>query len=327
MTTRRATLLALGATLARPAMGAEPAYPSRPVRIVVPFPPGNLSDLIARVLAEEMQARHGVQVVVDNRAGATGAIGIQAVTRSESDGHTLLLSSNSPLAVNPAITPNLPFDVTRDLVPASLIGWTSFLICVPPDFPARTLAEAVAWMRANPGKFIAANPGTGTAGHLMTEMFARLTGARMEQLPYRGSAQALLDLSQNRVQFMIDAMSSSLPQVQGGRVKALAVLQGRRSALAPDIPAMPEASVPEVAEFESFGWAGLLAPAGTPAAATGYWTRTLNALLRDPGFVRRLAAQNVEAAPPGGAEKLAELLAGDLARWTRLAREANISGS
>ncbi len=169
---------------ARPALGqTQPGYPNRPVKLVVPFPPGNMSDLIGRVLAEELQRRAGVSVVVDNRAGATGAIGIQAVTRAEPDGYTLLLSSNSPLVVNPAVTPGLPFDVLKDLVPVHLTGWTGFLLVFPPDFPADTLRDAVALMKANPGRYIAANPGSGTAGHLITVMLNRLTGMRLEQVP------------------------------------------------------------------------------------------------------------------------------------------------
>ena len=319
--TRRATL---AAGLAAPLPARSQTYPARPVRIVVPFPPGNMSDLIARVLIEEMQVRHNVQVVVDNRAGATGAIGVQAVTTAAPDGHTLLLTSNSPIVVNPAVTPNLPFDVTRDLVSMALIGWTGFLIVVPPDFPANTLAEAVALMRATPGRYVAANPGMGTAGHLNTEMFSRLTGARMEQVPYRGSAQALLDLSTGRVQFMIDAMTSSLPQVQGGRVKALAVVARNRSPLLPDVPSMREAGVPEVADFESLAWAGIMGPAGTPPVVTLYWNRVMNDLLRQEVFRRRLAQQNVEAAPPSGPERLADLVATDLARWRQLVRDAHI---
>ena len=319
--TRRATL---AAGLAAPLPARSQTYPARPVRIVVPFPPGNMSDLIARVLIEEMQVRHNVQVVVDNRAGATGAIGVQAVTTAAPDGHTLLLTSNSPIVVNPAVTPNLPFDVTRDLVSMALIGWTGFLIVVPPDFPANTLAEAVALMRATPGRYVAANPGMGTAGHLNTEMFSRLTGARMEQVPYRGSAQALLDLSTGRVHFMIDAMTSSLPQVQGGRVKALAVVARNRSPLLPDVPSMREAGVPEVADFESLAWAGIMGPAGTPPAVTLYWNRVMNDLLRQEVFRRRLAQQNVEAAPPSGPERLADLVATDLARWRQLVRDAHI---
>ncbi|WP_368420007.1 Bug family tripartite tricarboxylate transporter substrate binding protein [Rhodovarius sp.] len=318
---RRAALAA--PFLALPAWGQS--YPARSVRIIVPFPPGNMSDLIARLLTEEMQARHNVQIVVDNRAGATGAIGVQAVARAEPDGHTLLLTSNSPVAVNPALTPNLPFDVLRDLMPMSLIGWTGFLIVVPPHLPANNLAEMVALMRASPGRYIAANPGMGTAGHLTTEMFSRLTRVPMEQVPYRGSAQALLDLSVGRVHFMIDAMTSALPQVVGGRVKALAVLAHNRSPLLPDVPSMTEAGVPEVADFQSLAWAGLMAPAGSPMAVTLYWNRILNELLADPGFVRRLAQQNIEGAPPGGPERLADLLRADLARWRQLVRDANIT--
>ncbi len=318
---RRAALAA--PFLALPASGQS--YPARSVRIIVPFPPGNMSDLIARVLTEEMQTRHNVQIVVDNRAGATGAIGVQAVARAEPDGHTLLLTSNSPVAVNPALTPNLPFDVLRDLMPMSLIGWTGFLIVVPPDLPANNLAEMVALMRASPGRYIAANPGMGTAGHLTTEMFSRLTHVPMEQVPYRGSAQALLDLSVGRVHFMIDAMTSALPQVVGGRVKALAVLAHNRSPLLPDVPSMTEAGVPEVADFQSLAWAGLMAPAGTPMAVTLYWNRILNELLADPGFIRRLAQQNIEGAPPGGPERMADLLRADLARWRQLVRDAKIT--
>lgn len=322
MIQRRHLLATPALALTAPAFAQ--AYPSRPVRIIVPFPPGNMSDLIARVLTEEMQTRHNVQIVVDNRAGATGAIGVQAVTSAPPDGHTLLLTSNSPVAVNPAVTPNLPFDVLRDLVPMSLIGWTGFLIVVPPDLPANNLAELVALMRANPGRYIAANPGMGTAGHLTTEMFSRLARVPMEQVPYRGSAQALLDLSAGRVHFMIDAMTSAQPQVVGGRVKALAVLAQSRSPILPNVPSMRESGVPEVVDFQSLAWAGLFGPAGTPPAITLYWNRIFNELLADPAFVRRLASQNVEAAPPGGPERLADILRTDLGRWQQLVREANI---
>ncbi|MBS7788928.1 tripartite tricarboxylate transporter substrate binding protein [Roseococcus sp. SDR] len=322
MIQRRHLLAAPALALAAPAFAQ--GYPTRPVRIIVPFPPGNMSDLIARVLTEEMQTRHNVQIVVDNRAGATGAIGVQAVTSAPPDGHTLLLTSNSPVAVNPAVTPNLPFDVLRDLAPMSLIGWTGFLIVVPPDLPANNLAELVALMRANPGRYIAANPGMGTAGHLTTEMFSRLARVPMEQVPYRGSAQALLDLSAGRVHFMIDAMTSAQPQVVGGRVKALAVLAQARSPILPDVPSMRESGVPEVVDFQSLAWAGLFGPAGTPPAITLYWNRIFNELLADPAFVRRLATQNVEAAPPGGPERLADILRTDLGRWQQLVRDANI---
>jgi len=146
----------------------------------------------------------------------------------------------------------------------------------------------------------------------------------MEQVPYRGSSQALLDLSVGRVHFMIDAMTSATPQVRGGRIKALAVLAQNRSPILPNVPNMRDSGVPEVVDFQSLAWAGLMAPAGTPQAVTLYWNRTMSELLADPNFVRRLAQQNVEAAPPGGPERLADILRTDLARWQRLVRDANI---
>ena len=326
---RRAALLgAAGLGLAVPGIArAQAAYPARPVRLVVPFPPGNMSDLIGRLLVEEFQTRHGVTIVVENRPGATGAIGIQAVTRSTPDGYNLLLSSNSPLVVNPAVTRNLPFDVQKDLVPMAFVGGTDFLIVVANDFPPRNLAEAIELFRASPGRYAAANPGSGTFGHLVTEQIMQVTGIRLDHVPYRGSAQALLDLSQGRVHMMVDAMTSALPQVQGGRVRALAVLSARRSPLAPEIPTLAEAGMPQLEGMAAMGWCGLLGPAGTPAPMIEWWNRQINALLGDPAFVRRLAAINVSAAPPNPPSQLAELIARELPRFTAVATEAKIEAT
>lgn len=322
----RRDLFAASAILAAPALGrAQAAYPNRPVRFVVPFPPGNMSDLISRLMVDEMANRGGVQIVVDNRAGATGAIGIQAVSRSTPDGYTLLMSSNSPLVVNPAVTRNLPFDVTKDLVPIGLVGWTTFLIVVPPDFPANTLAEAIALFRANPTRYIACNPGAGTFGNLVTEQIFSAVGIKMEQVPYRGSAQALLDMQQGRVHFMVDAMTSALPQVQGKAVKALAVLANRRSPLAPEIPTLAESGMPDLAPLESMAWSGLLGPVGTPPEVISFWNRAITAMQNDAALVRRFASINVEMAPPSPPEKLGEMVRTELARWTRVAQEANIT--
>jgi tripartite-type tricarboxylate transporter receptor subunit TctC len=324
MLTRRALALSLAA-LPGLASAQGAAYPTRPVRLIVPFPPGNMSDLIGRVLVEEMQTRHGVTLIMDNRPGATGAIGIQAVTRSAADGYTLLLSSNSPLVVNPAVSRNLPFDVTRDLAPISLVGWTNFTIVVPPDFSARTLSEAFALFRSRPpGTFIAANPGIGTFGHLFTEQLNQVLGLGLEHAPYRGSAQALLDMSQGRVHFMVDAATSALPQIQGGRVRALAILATERSPLMPEVPTLAEAGGADLAALSSVGWAGLLGPSGTPPEVVAWWSRTLNALLADPAFARKLAQQNVEAAPPGEPARLSALIARELPRFQRVANEGRI---
>lgn len=322
---------AFGASMASAALlgGARRAaaqdYPSSPVRIVVPFPPGNFSDLVGRLLVEEMQTRYGATLVVDNRAGATGAIGVQVVTQAQPDGYTLLLSSNSPLSVNAAVRSNLPFDIKKDLEPIGLLGWTGYLLVVPPDFPARTLAEAVQLWRASPGKYTAANPGTGTAGHLITELVALNLGTRFEHAPYRGSGQALMDVNQNRAHLMIDAMTSSLPQVQGKTVRPLCVMSPRRSPLIPEVPSIAEAGVPELANIDVVAWAGLFAPARTPAPIIQYWSERSNVLLRDPKVVERLAGMNVEAAPPGTPRDMRDLMEKELVRWTDVARKAGIA--
>ena len=171
-------------------LAAQP-YPSRPVRVVVSFPPGNMADLAARVLAEEAQRRLNVTLVVENRAGASGALGVQSVATARPDGYTLLVTSLSPIVVNPALIRNLPYDPQRDLAPISLLGWTGYIVSVAPDFPARTMAEAVQVLRANPGRYTAGNPGVGTLAHLTTELFSQLIGTRLESVPYRGSGAAL----------------------------------------------------------------------------------------------------------------------------------------
>ncbi|MBN8938951.1 MAG: hypothetical protein J0H01_05645 [Rhizobiales bacterium] len=317
--------LATAALLGGMRGAAAQAYPSSPVRIVVPFPPGNFSDLVGRLLVEEMQTRYGATLVVDNRAGATGAIGVQVVTQAQPDGYSLLLSSNSPLSVNSAVRRNLPFDIRKDLMPISLLGWTGYLLVVPPDFPAKTLAEAVQLWRSAPGKYTAANPGTGTAGHLITEMLALNLGTKFEHAPYRGSGQALMDINQNRAHLMIDAMTSSLPQVRGNMVRPLCVMSPRRSPLIPEVLSIAESGVPELADIDVVAWAGLFAPTRTPAPIVQYWSEKSNALLRDPKIIERLVAMNVEAAPPGTPADMRDLMEKELARWTEVAKRAGVS--
>jgi tripartite-type tricarboxylate transporter receptor subunit TctC len=320
----RRTLLGLLAACGVAGMAAAQPYPSRPVRFIVPFPPGNAADLTARVLAEEAQRRLNLSVVVENRAGGSGTVGVQAVTGARPDGYTFLVTSLSPIVVNPALIRNLPYDPQRELAPVSLLGWTGYLFLAAPEFPARTLPEAIAVIRANPGRYSAGNPGVGTLAHLTTELFGLLTGARVESVPYRGSAAALLDLSTGRLGVMIDAMTSALPQVQGGRVRALAVVQPTRSALAPEVPSMVETGVAELRDFQAQAWVALFGPAGLPDEVTQYWNREMNRWLADPAFAARFASQNLEVAPPSPPERLAELVASDIAKWSRVAQDARI---
>lgn len=301
------------------------AYPSRPVRLIIPFPPGNLADLTARLTAEEVQRRLGHAWVADNRAGASGAIGIRAVIQAPPDGYTLLLSSLSPIVVNPVLNSDPGYDPLRDLAPILLMGWTGYLLVCSPDFPATTLAEAIAVVRAAPlGRYAMATPGTGTLSHLASEQFMLQTGTRMETVPYRGSGAALMDVASGRVALMIDAMSTALPQARGGQVRALAVVQRDRSPLAPEIPAISELGVPEVARMEVRAWTGLFGAAATPPEVVDYWNRELGKMFADPAVAQRFAAQNVEVAPPESAARFREMIGEELVRWRRVVEDAKI---
>ena len=322
---RRRTLLAGAAAAALPLPAIAQAYPSRPVRVIVPFPPGNTSDILARMAAEELQRRRGVNVVIENRAGASGAIGVQAVTSARPDGYTLLCTTQSPLVVNPPLTRNLPYDPIRDLAPVGVFARNGFVLVVAPDFPARTMAEAAAVLRAAPpGRFTAANPGLGTMSHLAMELIGLSLGTRIESVPYRGSAAALTDLAAGRVNLMIDGFASAVPMARGGRVRALSLIQPGRSDLVPEVPGFSESGVAELASIEALSWTAMLAPAGTPADIIGWWVTALREIMADAGLAQRLAQTFIQAPPPDAPEEFGREIARDLEKWTRVVRAANI---
>lgn len=318
----------LGGLLAAAAGGSQAwgqGYPSRPVRVIIPFPPGNLADITARVTADEVQRRLGQSWVIDNRAGASGGIAIRAVMQAPHDGYTLLLSSVSPITVNPVLTANPGYDPLTDLTPVALMGWTGYLLVCGRDFPARSLAEAVQLIRsAPPGSYAMATPGTGTVTHLASEQFMLLTGTKLETVPYRGSGAGLLDVAKGRVALSIDAMSTSFPMVRDGQLRALAVVQQRRSRLAPDIPTIAEGGVPEIAGMEVRAWTGVLAAAGTPQPIIDFWNGEIGKILSDPAAAERFAAQNVEAATPEPPAHFRTLIENELVQWRRVVREARI---
>ena len=322
---RRRALLAATGLAALPLPALAQAYPTRPVRVIVPFPPGNTSDILARLVAEEMQARAGVTVVVENRAGASGALGVQAVASARPDGYTLLCTTQSPLVVNPPLTRNLPYDPVRDLAPIGVFARNGFVLAASPNFPARTMAEAATVLRAAPpGRFTAANPGLGTMSHLAMELLGLSLGTRIESVPYRGSAQALTDLAAGRVDLMIDGFASAVPQARGGTVRALSLIQPGRSQLVPEVPGLAESGIAELASVEALSWTALLAPAGTPADMVGWWVEALRRVMSDEGVVRRLAQTFIQAFPPEAPEAFGQEIARDLAKWTRVVREARI---
>lgn len=324
LTRRHALAGAALATLAAPRAMAQ-AYPARPVRLVVPFPPGNTSDILARLIAEEVQKRRGVTVVVENRPGASGALGVQAVTGARADGLSLLVTTQSPIVVNPPLLKNPPYDPVRDLSPVALFARTGFILIAAPNFPANTMAEAAQVLRSAPrGRYSAANPGLGTMSHLAMALVGLALGTEIESVPYRGSAAALVDVTAGRVPLMIDGFNSAVPQVRGGKAKALAVVARQRARLVPDVPSMAESGVPQLADLEALSWTGLFGPAGTPPEVATWWTAALGEVMRDQSIVTKLAQTFIEAVPPTSAEAFAREIASDLAKWTRVVAEARI---
>jgi tripartite-type tricarboxylate transporter receptor subunit TctC len=316
--TRRGALTA-AAALATSAARAQGAWPDRPVRFIVPFPPGQAADLFARILAEEFSKRWPQRVVVENRAGGAGAIGMEAIARAAPDGGTFGIGTSGTLGVNPSVLARLPYDAERDFAPVTNIFTLPLVIVVHPDFPARTVQELVALAKAGPGmQFASAGPAT--AQHMSAEMFAHRAGLRMVHVPYRGSGPAMADLLAGNVKLMFDSSASALPHIQSGRIRALAVTTPQRLPQLPDVPTVAETVIPG---YAAMGWSGLIAPAGTPEAIIRRANADAVAVLRDPAVAARI--RDMGAFPdPGTPEEFAAFIRAEIAKWREVARAANV---
>ena len=285
-----AAAVALGAKAAR----SQAAWPSRPVRMVVPFPPGGLADSVARPLAARLTTVFGQPFLVDNRPGAGGNLGAEAVAKSEPDGHTLLVGSLGPLTVNAWLFPSLPFD-PRAFAPVSLLIETPKVLAVNPSRPWRSLDELTAAARAAPGRLSAGSAGNGSSLHIALELYKRAAGVDVTHVPYRGAAAAITDLVGGRLDLVIDNVPNILAQIRAGAVRPLATATEARLPQLPDVPTTAEAGLPAL----RFGtWFGLVAPPGTPAAVAERLAAAVDAALRDPEIGGRLAEQG--AVPGGG---------------------------
>ena len=309
-------IAALAATLAlfSGAAGAQ-VWPTKAIRIIVPFPPGNASDVAARALADRMAQRLGQSVIVENRAGAQGAIGVEAVAKAPADGHTLLITSLSPLVITPHVSKNLPYDPLRDLAPVARIGWTSMILVAPPSFPANSVQELIAYGRANPGKLSYASLGAGTISMLTMEVFKQATGLDILHVPYKGSAQATTDLIGGLVPLMFDGMTSSYGHVKNGKLKALATSATKRSVLAPEIPTLAESGISGLKDLGVEGWTGMLAPAGTPAAIVERLNAEVNLILEQADFKTRVNGQNLDVYAPSSAARFGAFMRNEHAHW------------
>lgn len=302
--------------------GAAAQYPDRPVKLVVPYPPGATNDLLARVLAEPLSKELGQPVIVDNKGGAATAIGATAVANAPADGYTLLLGTGTTYTLNPLLKKGLAYDTDRDFRMVSIIAEVPVVFIVNPTFPARTLAEFVAYAKANPGKVNYSSSGLGSSLHLAAELFARRAGISITHIPYPGSAGAMRALLSNEVQMFSEVISGALPQIAQGTVTPLALTSAKRLSVAPTIPTVAESGYPG---FDALGWYGLAVPKATPAAVVTRLENALNTILASGALQARfepLAIVIPGPQEPGSAEKY---LARDRALWEPLVRSLNIS--
>jgi tripartite-type tricarboxylate transporter receptor subunit TctC len=275
---------------------AAAGYPSRAIRIILPLSAGGSADAIARMVSDTFTNAFGQPVVVDNRPGANGIIGIDLVAKATPDGYTLLVASGANLTVNPSLHGSkLPFNVERDLIPITHVASQTFIAHVSPAFPAKSIEELIAYAKAKPGAVNYASAGTGSTAHLMAALFESITGVKMTHVAYKGAAQGRTAVMAREVDVMFDGLLASLPLIKAGRLRGLAVTSAKRSLVAPDIPTIAEAGVPG---YGADAWYGLLAPRGTPPAVVAKISTTLAEALETPAVREKLLAQGVE--PFGG---------------------------
>jgi tripartite-type tricarboxylate transporter receptor subunit TctC len=323
-TTRRRLLGAAAALTATPAF--TPAWaqgwaPTRPIRFVVPFAAGGATDVVARVLAERMGERLGQPVVVENRAGSGGNIGVENVVRAPADGSVILMGTTGTLTINQHLYPSMGFDPAKDLAPISMAFATDHVLIVNPNVPARTAQEFLAWLRANPGKASFGSAGSGSSTHMVAELFRAAAGVEVTHVPYRGSAPALNDTVAGNVQFMLDQLPSAIGQIQGERVRALATTGPKRTSQLPDVPTMAEIGLPKA---EATSWGAVMAPHGTPAPAIARLNAVLKEALADPKIQERLTAAGADAVS-SSPEELQRKMAQEIETWGAVVRDARIT--
>jgi tripartite-type tricarboxylate transporter receptor subunit TctC len=317
--TRRAAL-ALPALLAAPAARGQSDWPARPIRIVAPFPPGGLADVLARPLAARMQAAWGQPAVVENRPGSGGNIGADVVAKSPADGYTLLVGSIGPMAANEFLFGSLPFNPRSAFAPIALLASTPKVLCVAPQRPWQSVQDLVAAAKAEPSRLTAGSAGNGSSLHLALELFNEAAGTRITHVPYRGAAQAVADLMGGQIDCIIDNVPNILAQIRGGRVRPLATLTEARLPQLSDVPTVAEAGGPPLV----FGaWFCLVAPAGTPAPVIARVSEQVDLMLRDPEAGGRLAEQGAVVGG-GGPQRLAQLIEVTRAQLEPVIRRNNI---
>ena len=297
------------------------SFPSKPLRIGVPFAPGGSTDIVARILADKLAGPLGQPVVVENRAGAAGNIGAEAVAKSPPDGYTLLMATTGVMAINNSLYKNMTYDAAKDLEPVSFTTSITNVLAVPVDLPAKNVAELVALAKAQPGKLSFASSGAGSSTHLSAELFKSMANIEVLHIPYKGSGQALIDLMAGRVSMIFDNMPSALPYIRGGKLRGLGVTGSKRSAAMPELPTISESGI---SGYESLSWSGIAVPSGTPKDVVQRLNREIGGVLSLGDVRQKLAEQGAD--PIGGApEVFVEHVRVEREKWGRLIRERNIT--
>jgi tripartite-type tricarboxylate transporter receptor subunit TctC len=310
----------LGLTLLPSAVLAQADYPNKPLKIIVGFPPGQATDVIARLLAEKLSAALGQAVIVDNKPGQGGSIGAAAAAKAPADGYTLLISATAPLATNPNLYKDLPYEPVRDFAPITLIANLPFVLVARPDLPANNVRELIALAKAKSGKLSYASSGNGSTSHLSMEMLKTATGIDLQHVPYKGSVQAFTDVISGQVDVVFDTAVYALPMVRAGRVKLLAVAGAKRSILSPDTPTVAEQGAPG---YDSGAWLGMLFPTGTPRAIVTRMNSELIKIVRTPEVTERLfklGAEPLSSTP----EEFGAHIKSELRKWGKAVMDSGV---
>jgi tripartite-type tricarboxylate transporter receptor subunit TctC len=300
--------------LAVPAQAQD--YPTKPVKMVVPFPPGGSLDITGRLIAQRLSEMWGQSVVVENRPGAGGNIGADFVAKSPPDGYTILMGALSTHAVNPSLYRKMPYDAAKDFVPITLIATTPNVLVVNASSPVNSVKEFIAYTKANPGKLSFGSGSNGSAGHLAGELYKVETGTDSVHIPFKGGAPATQALLAGDTQFMFDNLANAMAQVKAGKLKALAVTTAERSKLVPELPTLAEAGLPG---FDISTWYGFFAPAGTPPAVVAKWNADVTKILTSPDVRAKLMADGAEPAP-NTPEQFQQMIARELAKYARIVK-------
>lgn len=319
---RRGAIAALACSLALLAGSAwgQSGYPTKPVRIIVPFPPGQAADTFSRMLAERLTALWGQQVVVENRGGGGGVPGVMAVKDAPPDGYTWLVGTSGTLGVNPSVYAKIPYDPLKDFAPASNIFIVPLVIVAHPSFAPNTVAELVAAAKKAPGTINFASAGPGTAQHMTGELFKLRAGIDLVHIPYKGSGPGITDLVGGQVPIMFDSVTSALPHIKSGRAKVIAVTTAERIAQLPDVPTVAESGYPG---FEGVGWSGIVLPAATPREIVERVSADIQKLLNDPQLRERMLDRG-GIPDPRTPQEYAAFLRSEIEKWAQVAKAANV---